>query len=363
MRLDKENENIAYIIPYPYDQAPGQRFRFEQYLDVIQKEEYSYKLFSFLSPEAFTSFYSEPFSIFKLISIIRGYFYRILLLLKISKFDLLYIFREATPLGPPWFEFIAAKILKKKIIYDFDDAIWLEDPDEKGTLLAKLKYKNKVGTICRWSYKISAGNEYLANYARQYNSNVSIIPTTVDTEGYHNPELYDKSTTDIITIGWTGTHSTLQYLDLLVPVIKKLEQKYKFRFLVIANKNPQYDLKSIEYLEWNRETEIEDLSKIDIGLMPLTDDQWSKGKCGFKLLQYMALKIPAVASPVGVNKIIIDEEVSGFLCSNQDDFYDKLQKLLSDDGLRRRMGKKGRQKVVAEYSVEANKEDFLSLFK
>ena len=292
--------------------------------------------------------------------------------MQIPFFDYVFIHREVSPLGPPIFEWIISKVLRKKIIYDFDDAIWLSDPNEKHTLLAKLKWKGKVASICKWSYKISVGNDYLAYFAKKHNKNVVINPTTVDTKGQHNPFLNEErsqenrkkaSANSSTIIGWTGTHSTLQYLTPIISVISELEEKYNFIFLVIANKNPKYELKSFQYVPWNKETEITDLSMIDIGIMPLTNDVWSKGKCGFKLLQYMALEKPVLASPVGVNTSIIDNGVNGYLCQTNQDWMIHLELLLNDTTHRIRLGQSGRKKVVGQFSLLSNQRNFLSLFE
>src|SRR5690606_2340693 len=153
--------------------------------------------------------------------------------------------------------------------YDFDDAIWIPNTSEENKIAAGFKWHQKVGLICKWSYKISCGNEYLCEYAIKYNGNVTYNPTTIDTEKLHNPKLLsDIQKDDTIVIGWTGSHSTLSYLNDLIPVISRLEQSYKFKFLVIANKNPEYPLKSFEFRHWNVSSEISDLSLIDIGIMP-----------------------------------------------------------------------------------------------
>jgi glycosyltransferase involved in cell wall biosynthesis len=145
-------------------------------------------------------------------------------------------------------------------------------------------------------------------------------------------------------------------------VIQQLEREYPIRFVVIANKRPTFNVKSLEFIEWNQETEIDDLLRFDIGLMPLPDDIWAKGKCGFKALQYMALGIPTVASPVGVNTTIIENEVDGFLCDNDADWLHTLVRLTKDPDLRIRIGKTGIDKINRNYSVEANTENFLKLF-
>ena len=296
-----------------------------------------------------------------------GFIKRIGHLLKAANYDFIFIHRELTPLGFPIFEWFIAHILKKKIIYDFDDAIWLEDPSERGTLIAKLKWKSKIGTICRWSDKVSAGNAYLVNYAKKYNDHVVFNPTTIDTENLHNPTFFKRynvpSGDKEYCIGWTGTHSTLPYLDMVIPVLKTLEKKYRFKFRVICNKKPDFNLSNLEFIEWNKTSEIADLMDIDIGIMPLTDDVWSKGKCGFKALQYMALEKPALVSPIGVNGKIVDHTITGYHCHSEDDWLKYLSHLLEHPEISQIMGEKGRSYVKKYYSVESNEANFLALFK
>ncbi len=366
MPLAEKNKRILFIVPYPLDSAPGQRFRFEQYFSLLEQKQLVYSIETFFNEKANSVLYSKGNFLVKFLGIIQGYISRSVAIVKSISYDYIFIFRETTPLGPPIFEWTLAKLLHKKIIYDFDDAIWLSDPTEKGLLLSKLKWKSKVLSVCRWSYKISVGNKYLADFAKKYNQNIVINPTTIDTDNVHNPCLTQERTNNEerkVVIGWTGTHSTLQYLSKLIPVLEKLENNYDFQFLVIANKNPNYTLKSFKYIPWNKRTEIEDLMKIDIGVMPLTDDEWSRGKCGFKLLQYMALEKPVLASPVGVNKRIVEDGVNGFLCREPDDWLKHITRLIEDARLREHLGKKGRVKVVNYYSVRSNSDNFLSLFE
>jgi glycosyltransferase involved in cell wall biosynthesis len=167
---------------------------------------------------------------------------------------------------------------------------------------------------------------------------------------------------EMLNIGWTGSHSTLKYLDDIVPVISELQKSIGFNFLVIADKNPMLPFKNFEFIPWNVSTEIEDLSRLDIGIMPLIADAWSEGKCGFKLIQYFACEIPALASPVGINKIIIDQGVNGFLCQTDDEWRSSLKALLADGSLRKQMGKAGRKKVEDQYSIQSLEEKFLQLF-
>ncbi|MEQ8478581.1 glycosyltransferase [Fulvivirga sp.] len=356
-------KKILFLTPYPYNSAPSQRFRFEQYLAILSKAGCKYQLKPFLSQLGWQYFYKGNLLIVSLF-LLQGFLKRILSLFSVPFYDIVFIHREVSPIGPPIFEWIITKIFRKKVIYDFDDAIWMPDPVEKGTLLTKLKWKSKVSKICKWSYRVSVGNQFLANYALNFNNNVVINPTTIDTENLHNPTLFELNKDDSATvIGWTGTHSTLHYLDLIIPIIEKLEKEFNITFLVIANKNPEYNLKSFQFAPWDKETEIKDLMKIDIGIMPLSDDSWSQGKCGFKLLQYMALEKPVLASPIGVNNQIIQNEVNGYLCSAIQEWDEKLSNLIKNLNTRSLMGKAGRGKVINSYSVSSNKSNFLSLFE
>src|SRR5690606_37637078 len=138
-----------------------------------------------------------------------GFFRRKILLFKACKYDYIFIHREVAPLGPPIFEWFLAKMLQKRIIYDFDDAIWLTNTSENNKLAAGLKWHQKVDAISKWAYKVSCGNTFLCDYARQFNNNVVLNPTTIDTENMHNPALLQKQVNSVLVIGWTGTHSTL----------------------------------------------------------------------------------------------------------------------------------------------------------
>ncbi|MDH5400574.1 MAG: glycosyltransferase family 1 protein, partial [Cyclobacteriaceae bacterium] len=215
--------NIIFITPYPPGEAPSQRFRFEQYPDSLKNNGFIYTLAPFLNKRGWGTLYLNGQYLKKAGHLMFGFIKRFFLLFTLTKYSHVFIHREAAPLAPPVFEWFIAKILRKKIIYDFDDAIWLEDPQEKGTLLSRLKWKGKVKNIIRWSYKVSCGNEYLAQYARPFNKNVIVNPTTIDSESLHNPTLYKTVNSGKVTIGWTGTHSTLPYLQPLIPVLDVLE--------------------------------------------------------------------------------------------------------------------------------------------
>lgn len=361
-----KRKKILFITPYPPGEAPSQRFRFEQYFDVLRSQDIDFSVSSFLTHANWRVFYGKGNALKKAAALLLGFWRRTTSIIAVREADFIFVHREASPVGPPIFEWIIAKVLDKKIIYDFDDALWLTDRNQEPLLTRIVKWRGKISTICKWSYRVSCGNAYLAAFAKQFNESVTLNPTTIDATGHHNPALIsnEKSRTNSVIIGWTGSHSTLKYLEILEPVLKQLETKFpNVSIVVIADQPPKMDLQRLIHIPWKEATEIEDLAGIDIGIMPLPDDEWSKGKCGFKILQYMALGIPSVSSPVGVNSKIVEHGQNGFLADSEQEWIELLSKLVGDEPLRREIGERGRQMVVQYYSVNSNTPTFLSLFE
>ena len=353
-------KRIAFIVQLPKKVSPGQRFRFEIYEPILAANGFQVDTYSFFDIKTYNILYKKGKVFVKALGLLRGIFNRVVLLFKIRSYDYIFLQREFTPLGPPVFEWIVVKILRCKIVYDFDDAIWIPDRIAEHAFTRWMKCRWKIEYICKWAYKISVGNIYLAEFAKQFNSNVFVIPTCVDTEVHHNKLKVHQD--GIPVIGWTGSHSTLKYLEIILPVITKLNKESSFIFQVISNQPPEFSFSNLRFIQWKEDSEIEDLLQIDIGIMPLPDDEWSEGKCGFKLIQYLSLGIPAVASPVGVNKIIMEDGTNGFLCGNANEWKIAIQKLLSDSSLRQTMGMAGRKKIEQQYSISSQKEKFLALF-
>lgn len=358
---NKSSALIYFIVPAPLGISPGQRFRFEHYLDLLEERNINYKISSFYSKSGWAALYKGGKLHVKIGIVLSGFCKRVLDLVKIKKYDFVFIFREAAPIGPPVFEYIIARILKKKIIYDFDDAIWIPHTSQFNKIVSYLRWFRKTSVICKYAYKVSVGNEYLASYAMPYNKNVFILPTVVNTEQVHNA--MQNQDTNYPNIGWTGTFSTLKYLNIVMPVLQHLQHEYDFTFVVIADRDPKLPLKKYRFIKWNKDTEVEDLLSMHIGLMPLYDDEYSKGKCGFKAIQYMSLGIPALVSPVGVNSLIVDDGINGFTCNDSDEWEQRLRILLTDKELRKKFGLNGKRKIETVYSVNATKNLFLDLFK
>lgn len=351
---------ILFIVPYPTGQAPSQRFRFEHYYKALTQRNIEFKVSSFLDMSTWNILYKPGNHLKKFWGILKGFARRKWDVLTCAKYDYVFIHREFSPIGPPLLEWLMAKVFRKKIIYDFDDAIWIPNFSEHNSLAYHLKVFSNTKKLCRWAYKVSCGNDYLCNFAKLYNKNVVYNPTVVDVDFHHN-EIAEVHK-DKFVIGWTGSHSTMWYLDEMIPVLAELENQYNFEFHLISDKKPEYPLKSLRFVPWRKETEIADLLQFSIGIMPMPNDQWAQGKCGFKALQYMSLGIPAVVSAIGVSSKIVDHGINGFLCNTADEWKKYLIQLMTDRNLLIQLSKAARPKIEKYYSVKSNEENFLKLF-
>jgi glycosyltransferase involved in cell wall biosynthesis len=342
------NMRVLALMPGLYDTSPGQRYRLEQWEPLLRERGVEITWAPFEDEELHSVVYKPGQMGKKLQLVTRNLARRLSTISKARNYDLVYILREAALLGPPVFERLLYQ-QRVPFVFDFDDAIFVSYRSPSNGYLSYLKFASKTKTICRLASHVMVGNPYLADYAREVNDNVTIIPTTIDTEKYRVPPR--KTDFGPLTIGWTGSYSTVQHLDTLRGALKKLAETEQFRLRVIGT--PAYELSpvAVDAMPWRAATELEDLCAIDIGVMPLPDDNWSKGKCGLKALQFMALGIPTICSPVGVNTDIIQDNENGFLAGTEAEWVDKLTRLLRSAELRHRLGDGGRATVEQEYSA------------
>jgi glycosyltransferase involved in cell wall biosynthesis len=236
-------------------------------------------------------------------------------------------------------------LLPRPRILDVDDAIWLTDP----------RGSEAAARLVRRVDAVIAGNEYLATWYRQHNNNVFVVPTAVDTDKYRPmaPEKHMKKTG--CTIGWIGTAGNFPHLRLVWSAIKiVLTRCPEVRVLVVSDRRPEwvrFDGERAVFRAWSEETEARDLRDMDIGIMPLHDNEWTRGKCGFKMLQYLAVGIPVVVSPVGMNNDILNGAELGFGARDEKEWVTALIRLSEDRGLRQRLGANGRALVESKYST------------
>jgi len=346
-------KRLLYIAPHRPGRSPGQRFRFEQFMEYLEQQGFEITYSYVLNQWDDRIFYQKGYYLLKLFIGLKGLVIRTRDWFRANEYDVILVYREAHFIGSNFFEKRFAKS-KAKLVFDFDDAIWLNDTSQGNSNLQWLKNPEKIRTIISMADLVIAGNQYLAEYARSFSDKVIIIPTTIDTS-YHQP--LPKPQEAPICIGWTGSSTTIKHFQEALPILVKLKEQYNshLTFKVIVDVDMEWPELGIKSTRWNAVTEIDELNTIDIGIMPLPDDQWSKGKCGFKGIQYMALEKPAVLSPVGVNLDIITDGVNGFLACNETEWINKLTQLIESQELRLKIGKAGRQTIVTSYSVDCQK--------
>ena len=352
---------ILFLAAHRLDRSPSQRFRFEQYFPFLKQNGFDYDFSYLISEQDDKIFYQLGNLPTKLYIFLKSAWKRWIDVIRANKYDIIFIQREAFMTGTIFFE-NQLKKKKVKIIYDFDDAIWIPNISKNNKKLEWLKNPSKTSQLIAIADLVIAGNNYLVDYTRKFNNNVQLIPTTIDTN-YHKRKNTNKK--NRICIGWTGSHTTIQHFEHAVPFLEKLKQKYgdTIYFKIIGDENYINIQLGIKGIKWRLQDEIDHLSEIDIGIMPLPDDEWAKGKCGLKGLQYMALEIPCVMSPVGVNIEIVSDGVNGFLAKNENEWVEKISLLIENPDLRKQIGTEARKTVESRYSVNSQKEKYLRLLK
>lgn len=356
--MARKKKVLLWVLHRP-DRSPSQRFRFEQYLDFLRSHGYTFHYRYLIRAEDDAVFYGNGNYLGKVLILLRSLWIRIWDLIRARNYDMVLVQRESFMIGSAYFE----KVLAKKIplLYDFDDAIWIPAVSEGNRKLSFLKNFDKPREIIKVAQLIFAGNSYLANYARQYNSNVWIVPTTVDTDRFSKDESRNK---EKLCIGWTGTFSTLAHFETVLDALYIIQEKYRERvyFKLIGVPSYRNDRLGIQGVVWTSETEIEELSALDIGLMPLPTDAWTEGKCGLKGLTYMSLGMATIMSPVGVNKEIIRDGENGYLAASLEEWVEKMSLLIEDERLRFELGQEARKTVLEKYSVISQRNQYLSAF-
>lgn len=354
--LEKKEIKICALVPDPYDTSPSQRFRIEQWEPYLKQEGIIIDYFSFTDENLRNVLYKEGYVGKKAKELLKASFRRLNHIFKAADYDAVFLHRAASMIGPAWME----KMLKWRkipIIYDFDDSIFLTDTSKANRRFGWAKFSSKTADICRLSTSITVGNSFLADYARKYNERVTVVPTSIDTEKYQ-PSNNKNGFKERVVIGWTGSSTSQYHLEMFEPVLADLLKERDVEIRVISNREPNFTKFPYVWRNWMPETEVEELLHIDIGIMPTPDDEWSKGKCALKALQYMALGIPAVCSDVGANRDVIRQGENGFLAKSPEDWLVSLKKLIDDADLRRQLGEAARQTIVENYSMKKCAQNF-----
>jgi glycosyltransferase involved in cell wall biosynthesis len=334
------------------------RYRLEQYLPYLKNAGYSYKVESLLTDR----YLEHKFKTGKRdwLGYIRVFLHRLSLFWRVRNFGLVIICVEFLPYFPPVFEKYL-KWINIPYIFDYDDPVF-HYYDLSGNYIVKLAFGKKYATVLSNASYIIGGSPYLVNFSKQFNNNVIYLPTVVDPSHYNRVKTFSNKR-PTFTIGWIGSPSTSIYLNLITPALKNICKQYDVRIVLIGAGNFFIEDVPVEIKTWTEKSEVDLLLEFDVGIMPLTDDLWSQGKCGFKLVQYMACGLPVIASPVGVNTEMVEHGKNGFLASSIDEWIRAFSNLAEDKELCKKMGQHSRITFENEYSLSVTAPKFLSIIQ
>jgi glycosyltransferase involved in cell wall biosynthesis len=354
------NKKILVICPFPQQKAAGQRLKYEQYLDDWRAEGHQVDVSSFMDLPMWDIVYTKGNLLKKIAGTIRGTVRTWRAVLRIPRYDIVYIFMYVSPVGTSFFERMA-RILAKKTLYDIEDNVMLQQSNELNPITRILRAKSKFDYLIKNADHVISSSPSLNDFCKEKNrfAKATYISASMDTERFIPVNKYTNG--EKIVIGWTGTFSSRIYLDLLRPVFTELKKKRDFSLLVIGNFDYSFAEMDLEVIKWTAETEVEDLQKMDIGVYPLPNDEWVSGKSGLKAIQYMSIGIPAVATKAGTTPTIIDHMVDGCLVETQEDWVNMLVALIDDPTLRKRIGVQARITAENRFSKHAIKSEYLSI--
>ena len=322
--------------------AASHRYRLGQYVTGLAEAGIDLKIFHLLGDDYLRAKFNNvnlPF-----LSMLSSGISRLHQLWLQNEYDIIILQYELFPFIPGWLE---RALIKSPYIYDFDDAFYLKYSSGKNTLINTL-LGAKFDTVIAGASAVTAGNHVLTEYSKRLNESVFYLPTVVDSDRYL-PNVNRRGTC-IFTVGWIGSPSTAVYLSKLIQPLSRLGLEGSVRLIVIGGKAPVIPNIIVDEIIWDELTEIEFINSFDVGVMPLPDDDWARGKCAFKLIQYMACALPVIASPVGANISVVGNEC-GFLPTSNEDWLEAFRIVRDQKVSRTRMGEMGRTRVQQHYSL------------
>jgi glycosyltransferase involved in cell wall biosynthesis len=335
------------LLPYPRNRVPGQRYRIEQWLPHLAEMGVESDVVELLSDGDLDRLHAPRSLVRKSLAVLRSVA-RTLPTLRQSRrrWDVVFVYRTLLPAGPALLErLLAATGLP--IVYDFDDAIWVTKTTEANRALSWLKWSGKTASLCTLASHVVVGTELLAEFARRHNRNVTVIPPTVDVDSYR-PRRHSAGPGPIV-LGWSGSPTTVEYLAVIAGALRRVAAEMPIEVRLMGADFPLPGVRKT-FRPWRIEDEVEELRSYDVGLMPLADDPWTRGKGAMKALLYMAVGVPVVASPVGVTPSVVEHGRNGLLAATEDEWVTHLLALARDAHKRSAMGAEGRAAVERWYS-------------
>ena len=362
--LSNKKTNMLIICPYPYGKMASQRLKYEQHINFLKEKNFTITVSSFFDLQTWNVLYKKGYIFRKIIGTLKGYFFRNIIINSISNFDIVYVHMWVVPFGKNFYE----KIFRnnsKILIYDIEDNLLINSKSDINPINHYLRSNKKyIYLIENSDHVITSApdlNDLCLNISKKNNS--TFIPPGIDLNRYiTSPTNVNEN--NLIAIGWTGTFSSIKYLKVLEKIFTKLAKKINFKLVIIGNFEYNLDGLKTEMIQWKKETEIEDLSKIDIGVYPLMkNEKWVYGKSGLKALQYMAMGIPSVSTNIGNVKNFIVNGHNGFLVNDDNEWEKVLYSLLKDSKLRKKIGVNARKTIEDSYSNNLIREKYYNILK
>jgi glycosyltransferase involved in cell wall biosynthesis len=357
---------VLALASYPIE-AASTRYRVAQFIQPLAEQGITLTVHPFLDSRLIQTVYKRSEWPRTVLGLTGAALRRMGVVWQAHQADVLFVQREAMMFGPPLIEWLAMRVGRCPMVLDLDDATYVSYLSPTyGRWGSALKWFSKTNDLIRWAKIVTCGNRAIAEYVTGQGRQATIIPTVVDTERFRPwPESNAGNGEHVPVIGWVGTHSTYQYLASIFPALQRLAEVHCFRLRVVGAGREEISIPGVEVenLAWNLDREIADFQSFDIGLYPIVEDDWSVGKSGFKSVQYMAVGVPFVATPVGACAEIGIPNVTHLFATTEAEWFEALSQLLTDETLRRRMGAAGRQHAIEHYTVGAQAAKLADVFR
>jgi glycosyltransferase involved in cell wall biosynthesis len=351
---------VAALVPYHTDFCAGQRFRIELWMRHLGERGIEVEYLPFASPALTSVLYTAGRKFHKGRLMLECYLEQLQRVITASKPDVVYIYREAALLGPAFIERLTRR-WKAPIVYDIDEPIFIPYVSPRNGYFNRLKFFSKVHYLFEMSDHVLAVNQVIADYAARYARRVSIVPMAVDTQRYQPRTEAEQQ--DVTRIGWVGTLTNQPNLELAAEPLQRLRQSHASVLRVIADEPMSLPGVEVEFIPWAYDIEVSKLQQCQIGIVPVKPSVWSAWKFFFKLIQFMSLGLPVVATPTGSNLEIIKDGVNGFLAGSADEWYERLRLLTEDADLRRSMGEAARETAKEHFSLVKQLEMIENIFR
>lgn len=340
---------VAALVPYHQDYCAGQRFRVETWARQLKSRGITFSLLPFASPELTAVLYERGRLLTKGSALVRCCIEQTARVLRESRPDVVYIYREASLVGPALIERLTRR-WRAPIVYDLDEPLFQSYVSPSNGRLSALKFLSKTDSLMRMSDQVWAVNRAIGDYASRFSENVEIVPMAVDTARYSKaPPLAADAP---LRIGWVGTRTSQVNLDTIVEPLARLHASHRAKLSVVADEPLAFEGVPVEFTPWSWEAEVPTMHQCQIAVVPIKPDSWSPWKFFYKLVQCMSMGLPIVATPIGSNLEIVQDGRTGFLAATPDEWYERLRQLADDPALRQSMGEEARRVVEERFSLD-----------